>query len=140
MSKKFKAIVSIISVALVLCILGACTSLMPQSKQLVGKWADSTNSCGYEFKEDGKVTLTFANFKIPVVNLDYTGTIDGVYTTSKDDNGNHHVVVTYTLFTSSISSEYIYKVDKSSLTLTSVDGSNTTILIKQQADNNTTAA
>ncbi len=140
MSKKFKAIVSIISVALVLCILGACTSLMPQSKQLIGKWADSTGTCGYEFKDDGKVTLTFADFTIPVVNLDYTGTIDGVYTTSKDDSGNHHVVITYTLFTSSISSEYIYKVDKSSLTLTSVDGSNTTILIKQQADAGTTAA
>ena len=135
-----KIIVAALVVAVVLCAFNACANLLPQSKKLIGSWRDSTGTCGYEFKEDNTVVITYANFTIPIININYNGTVDGTYTTSKDDNDVNHVTITYTLFTKSITQEYTYSVDKSALSLTAVDSGETTMLIKQEASTSATAA
>lgn len=134
-----KALIAALALTLVIGVLGACSSLLPQSKQLIGSWRDSTGMCGYEFKDDNTVVITYADWTIPIINIKYTGAVDGTYTTLKDDNDVNHVTITYTLFTKSITQEYTYSVDKSALTLTAADSGDVTVLIKQEPAAPTTA-
>ncbi len=133
-----KKLVSLVAVILVIALAGvtlaACTLPKSQSKQLIGKWSDANNLSGYEFHEDGTVDITYVNFTIPILNIPFNGTIEGVYTTEKVDDVNY-VTLSYTLYvsTESITKKYQYSVDGSSLTLTDPDDGKSSVYVRRAA-------
>ena len=131
MKKAFRIIAVILAVTVMALSFTACAS---QSKKLTGKWADSAGLTGYEFKEDGTVVVTLANFTIPIINQNFNGKIeDGVYTTSKTD-GVDYVTISYKVLTFDISKTYKYIVDKSTLTLTDTDNNTQLTYFLQSAE------
>ena len=121
-----KILVIALAALMVLTVFTAC-SASPE-KKLIGSWRDSTGITGYEFKEDGKCVITFAEI------LFINGSVDGVYSVSKRDDGNYYVTITYTLHKKSFTEDYMFVVEDSSLTLTDTSDSSVTVLI---AYNNT---
>lgn len=134
-----KKIVSAIAVILVIALAGvtlaACTLPKSQSKQLIGKWSDANNLSGYEFHDDGTVDITYVNFTIPILNIPFNGTIEGVYSTEKVDKVNY-VTLSYTLYvsTNSITKKYQYSVDGSSLTMTDPDDGSVCVYVRQNTE------
>ena len=131
MKKTVKILSLVLAAVFIISAFSACSSLLPQKKQLIAKWMDSNQLSGYEFHEDGKVDITYANFTVPIVNIPFNGTVEGVYTTSKTDDGKNHLTITFTIFTRTMTNEYDYEVDGSSLKLTDPDNGKTTVYIKQ---------
>lgn len=122
------------AIALILCVvLTAFTACASQPKKLIGAWRDSTGTTGYEFKEDGVVDITYANFTIPIINVKYDGTVTGTYTTTKNDDKSYSVTINYTILTQTLSSTYTFVVDKSQLTLTDTSNGNQTVLMAYTA-------
>ena len=76
-----KILVIALSALLLLTVFTAC-SASPE-KKLIGSWRDSTGMTGYEFKEDGKCVVTFADVKVPILNVNFNGAVDGVYSVAK---------------------------------------------------------
>ena len=133
MKKTFKILSLVLAFVFVIGAFSAC-SLLPQKKQLVAKWMDSNQLSGYEFYEDGKVEITYANFTVPVINVPFNGTVEGVYTTSKTDDGKNHLEIIFTIFTKTITNEYEYQVEGNTLKLTDPDNGKTTVYIKQTVE------
>ena len=131
MKKTCKGLSLVLALIFVIGAFSACSSLIPQKKQLIAKWMDSNKLSGYEFFEDGKVEITYANFTVPIVNIPFNGTVEGVYTTSKTDDGKNRLTITFTIFTKSLELKYDFEVDGSSLKLTDPENGNTTVYIKQ---------
>ncbi|MFI3141322.1 MAG: hypothetical protein R3Y27_03315 [Clostridia bacterium] len=125
--KKILRVLSVVLVAVVLVTsLTACTAL--SSYKILGSWRDSTGTTGYEFQKDNIVEITFVDVTLPFVG-EFNGSVDGIYTISKDDDGNQIVTITYTILTFSISNEYFFEISGSTLTLTDPeDGSSTTYI------------
>ena len=149
--KKISKIFAIVLAAVIVVSAFAGCSLLSPSKKLVGTWLDSTGLHGYEFKEDGKVTLiAFDASKISILGGivdsllgENAGNIDGVYSVEKGEDGNMYVKLSYTVGAKTMEVQYKYTVNESSLTLTEVvDGAdgNSTTYIKQAASAETTAA
>lgn len=117
------------AIALVLCVfvgVFAACSFSPAGK-LIGTWRDSTGTTGYEFKEDNLCVITLANTGISFV--DQFTNVDGAYTVEKRDDGNYYVVIKYTLYAKTITSEYMFTVKGDTLTLTDPsDGSSRTLM------------
>ncbi len=97
----------------------------PGSGSLVGKWADSTEMSGYEFKEGGVVVITYVNLTVPVVNIPINGSFTGSYSVS----GNK-VTVSYSIYGNSMVDTFEYTVNGNSLTLKSADGNVSTYIKK----------
>lgn len=138
-----KKIVKISAILLVLTLavgmLSAC-SLVPQSKQLLGKWVDSSQlNSGYEFLEGGKAKITFADVNIPILNQKFNGTIDGIYTTAKEDDKNI-LTLTYTVLLQSIERTYEYSVKDDVLTLIDTENSNKVLFTRGEVPQSDTAA
>lgn len=130
MKKIIKISALLLALVLTLGAFTACSldSLKPQSKLIIGKWVDtSALNSGYEFKEDGKVTITYANFDIPVINQTFNGTVEGIYTLEKSDDKNI-VNISFTILLQSITKTYEYSVKDGILTLTDLDNGNSTVL------------
>lgn len=136
------------AIGLVLCLvvtMFAACSASPQ-KKILGVWRDSTGTVGYEFKEDNVCNITYADFTIPIVNIRYDGTVPGTYTITKRDDGNYYVQIKYTVISSQIVEDYMFKVDGDALTLTNVESNEQKTLIRQAqtqptvSDTNQTAA
>lgn len=136
------------AIGLVLCLvvtMFAACSASPQ-KKILGVWRDSTGTVGYEFKEDNICNITYADFTIPIVNIRYDGTVPGTYTITKRDDGNYYVQIKYTVISSQIVEDYMFKVDGDALTLTNVESNEQKTLIRQAqtqptvSDTNQTAA
>ena len=129
-----KKIVALMLVA-VLClgVFSACSLLAkPQSELLVASWTDSNALSGYEFRGDGTVKITYANFTVPILNTNFNGTVEGAYTTSESEDGEkNYVTVTYTIFNKSIETKYEYFVEENVLTLTDLDDGDKTVYVKQ---------
>ncbi len=120
MKKSVRILAVLLVLILTLGTFAACT-LKPMSKQLIGKWVDSSElKSGYEFMEDGKVKITYANFNIPIINQNFNGTVDGIYTTSQQDDKNL-ITLSYTVLLQSINKTYEYNIKDGVLTLTDTE-------------------
>ncbi len=123
-----KAAALILAVIVVLMSFAACDLKITPEQKLIGSWRDSTGSMGYQFNEDGTCVITYADFTLPILGNINTS-VNGVYTTEKRDDDNYYVTINYTLFTTTMTDEYMFTVDGSSLTLTNVEDSSVTVFI-----------
>lgn len=133
-----KILVIALAALMVLTVFTAC-SASPE-KKLIGSWRDSTGMTGYEFKEDGKCVVTFADVKVPILNVNFNGAVDGVYTVAKRDDGLYYVTVTYTIYAKSVTKDYMFTVEESALTLTDTDDNSVTVLMAYTAPADSTVA
>lgn len=137
---KTKKILSIALVLVMVLGLFAACSASPE-KKILGSWRDSTGKIGYDFKEDNTVALTFANFKVPVIGIDYKGTADGTYAISKGEDGNDYVTVEYKVLSSAVSETFMFAVEDNTLTLTNTStGKVVTLIAYDEAAQATTVA
>ncbi len=133
-----KILVIALAALMVLTVFTAC-SASPE-KKLIGSWRDSTGMTGYEFKEDGKCVVTFADVKVPILNVNFNGAVDGVYTVAKRDDGLYYVTVTYTIYAKSVTKDYMFTVEESALTLTDTQDNSVTVLMAYTAPADSTVA
>ncbi len=92
---------------------GTGSSTYATAEDLRGKWRDSTNTNGYNFKEGGIVELTLVNFTVPVINMPINGTYNGTYQVDGD-----RLTIRYSVFGKSITDVYRFTVEGGTLTLT----------------------
>ncbi len=133
-----KILVIALAAILVLGTFSACGA--SPEKKLIGVWRDSTGVTGYEFKEEGKCVVTFADVTVPIFNVNLNGDVDGVYTVQKREDGNYYVTITYTIYSKSVTKDYMFVVENSSLTLTDTADGTVTVLIAYTAPSDTTAS
>ncbi len=133
-----KILVIALAVLMVLTAFTAC-SATPE-KQLLGSWRDSTGMTGYEFKEEGKCVITFADVKVPILNVNFNGAVDGVYSVAKRDDGNYYVTITYTVYAKSVTKDYMFTVNESALTLQDTTDNSVTVLMAYTAPADSTVA
>ncbi len=133
-----KILVIALATLMVLTVFTAC-SASPE-KKLIGSWRDSTGMTGYEFKEEGKCVVTFADVKVPILNVNFNGAVDGVYSVEKRDDGNYYVTVTYTIYAKSVTKDYMFTVDESALTLQDTTDNSVTVLMAYEAPADSTVA
>ncbi len=133
-----KILVIALAALMVLTVFTAC-SASPE-KKLLGSWRDSTGMTGYEFKEDGKCVVTFADVKVPILNVNFNGAVDGVYSVAKRDDGLYYVTVTYTIYAKSVTKDYMFTVEESALTLTDTTDNSVTVLMAYTAPADSTVA
>ncbi len=133
-----KILVIALAALMVLTVFTAC-SASPE-KKLIGSWRDSTGMTGYEFKEDGKCVVTFADVKVPILNVNFNGAVDGVYSVAKRDDGLYYVTVTYTIYAKSVTKDYMFTVEESALTLTDTSDNSVTVLMAYTAPADSTVA
>lgn len=134
--KKFLVIA--LAALMVLTAFTAC-SASPE-KKLLGSWRDSTGMTGYEFKEDGKCVVTFADVKVPILNVNFNGAVDGVYSVAKRDDGLYYVTITYTIYAKSVTKDYMFTVQDSALTLQDTEDNTVTVLMAYTAPADSTVA
>lgn len=136
-----KIAVVLLAVLMVASVFTACDLKLTQEQKILGSWRDSTGTIGYEFLENNACKVTYADVKIPIINISYDGTVDGTYTVSKDDNGVLCLTVTYTILSKSITKNYTYTLEGNALNLTdTADGSVTTLLAYTAPAESTAAA
>lgn len=127
-----KKLISLVLTIAVLAVgyVALTSSTLYAEYEIKGSWRDSTGTTGYEFKDDGVCTVTFINVTLPLVG-EYDGSIDGVYTISKGEDGNMYVEISYTIpvISYTITNEYMMEVGSSTLTLTDPDSGSSTIYI-----------
>lgn len=129
----------VLSALLILCVFSACAA--SPEKKLLGSWRDSTGIRGYEFLEEGKCVITYADVTIPIFNVNFNGKVDGVYSVQEREDGNNYVTVTYTIYSKSVTEDFMFVVDESSLTLTNTaDGTQTVLMAYSEPVVTTTEA
>ena len=136
--KNLKRILAVALTAIVVMTLFTACVKTPE-KQILGSWRDSTQTMGYEFKENNLVTVTFLDITVPIVNLPYKGTVEGTYQITKRDDGNYYVTITYTVFATSVTKDYMFKVDGAALTLTDVADGKTIVYMAYEEAQETVA-
>ncbi len=137
--KHIKKILAITLAALMVLTLFTACSASPE-KKLLGSWRDSTGMTGYEFKEDGKCVVTFADVKVPILNVNFNGAVDGVYSVAKRDDGLYYVTITYTIYAKSVTKDYMFTVEESALTLQDTADNTVTVLMAYTAPEESTVA
>ncbi len=136
-----KIAVVLLAVFMVVTVFTACDIKLTQEQKILGAWRDSTGTIGYEFLENNVCKVTYADVTIPIINIEYDGTVDGTYSVSKDDSGALHLDVTYTILSKSITKNYTYTLDGNALNLTdTADGTTTVLLSYAEPAATTTAA
>ena len=121
--KNLKRVLAVVLTAIVVMTMFTACVKTPE-KQILGSWRDSTQTMGYNFKENNAVTITFADITVPIVNIPYKGEVEGTYQITKRDDDNYYVTIIYTIFATSITKDYMFTVEGNALTLTDVaDGS-----------------
>lgn len=126
----------ILALCLIISVFSACSLLNPASK-LLGAWRDSTGTVGYEFKKDNIVSITYADFTIPIINVRYDGTVDGTYSVKKNENGSYIVTVNYTILSQTLSKSYFFTVENNALTLSDTEDGTQTVLMKYTPETTT---
>ena len=124
-----KLAVVLLALVMVVSVFAACDIKITPEQKILGAWRDSTGTMGYEFLENNACKITYADVKIPIINITYDGTDDGTYSVSKDEAGLYHVTVIYTILSKSVTKDYIFSVDGNALTLTDTADSTTTTLL-----------
>ena len=123
-----KLAVVLLAVVMVVTVFAGCDIKITPQQKILGAWRDSTGTMGYEFLENNACKITYADVTIPIINISYNGTVDGTYTISKDDAGNYHVTVIYTILSKSITKDYIFNVEGNALQLTDANDGTITVL------------
>ena len=95
------------------------------AKEILGKWTDSAGMSGYEFFEGGKVTVTYFNLTVPILNLPLSGTADGTYSLNGD-----RLSISYSIYTKAINFEFIAKVENSQLSLKNLEDGDVSIYMR----------
>ncbi len=85
------------------------------SNPLIGTWNEVTGAGQLEFYEDGSAEITYENETIPVLNISYTGKLDGTYAY---DKSRKEMSLTVNIYSKEITSAYTFEVKKNTLTLT----------------------
>ena len=94
-------------------------------KALLGKWTDSAGMSGYEFFEGGKVTVTYFNLTVPILNLPLSGTADGSYTLEGD-----RLAISYSIYTKAINYVFIASVENNQLSLKNTEDGKTSVYMR----------
>ena len=105
----------------------------PLSKLILGKWTDSADMSGFEFFDDGTVEVTYVNLTVPVINIPVNGKTKGTYTLE----GNK-LTTRYTIYSATIEYVYTASVDGDSLSLTNLDGLETSTYMRKNESSETT--
>lgn len=113
--KKFSAIL------LVLCVIVATFAACSPQKKLIGSWRDSSGVVGYDFEEDNRCKVVYADTEI--LGKKITANIEGSYTVEKADDGKYYMTIKYTFLAVSFSETYLIDLQGDTLTLTNTDGS-----------------
>lgn len=136
-----KIAVVLLTLVMVVTVFAACDVKLTPEQKIKGAWRDSTGTMGYEFLDNGVCKITYADVKIPIINITYDGTVDGTYSITKDEAGEYHVTVIYTILSKSVTKDYIFAVDGNALTLAdTTDGTVTTLLAYTDPATQTSAA
>ena len=136
-----KIAVVLLTLVMVVTVFAACDVKLTPEQKIKGAWRDSTGTMGYEFLDNGVCKITYADVKIPIINITYDGTVDGTYSITKDEAGEYHVTVIYTILSKSVTKDYIFAVDGNALTLAdTADGTVTTLLAYTDPATQTSAA
>ena len=136
-----KLAVVLLALVMVVTVFAACDMKITPEQKLMGAWRDSTGTMGYEFLENGVCNVTYADVTIPIINITYDGTVPGTYSVTKDDAGDYHVTVIYTILSKSVTKDYKFTVDGNALTLIdSADGTTTTLMAYTDPATQTSAA
>ena len=96
------------------------------SGSLLGVWRDSANLSGYEFKEGEVVSITFVNFRIPVIDVPVNGTFTGGYEV-KDGV----LSLTYYIYGRKISDSFTYEISGNTLKLKDIETGKVSTYVKQ---------
>ena len=113
------------------------TTTKPQknlSELILGKWTDSADMSGFEFFDDGTVEITYVNLTVPVINIPVNGRTKGTYTLDGDK-----LTTRCTIYSATIEYNYTVSVNGNNLSLTNLDGlETTTYMRKTEAAESTT--
>ena len=82
---------------------------------LEGTWISTDSRGSYTFHEDGSVKVYYPGDKLPVLETNYNGSVEGIYAY---DKSGKEVSITLKIYSKEITSRYIYKVEENTLTLT----------------------
>mgnify|MGYP002515889005 FL=1 len=94
------------------------TTAAPTVEQrIIGKWMDSAQMSGYEFFADGRVTVTYVNLTVPVIDLPINGTANGTYTITGST-----LNIKFSIYSKTISKNFeIVNITENELTLRSIE-------------------
>lgn len=105
---------------------GTNSASTKNDEDLMGIWRDSANLSGYEFKEDGVVSVTYVNLTIPVIDVPVNGTFTGGY---EIEDGI--LSLTYYIYGKKISDSYTYEISGNSLKMKNTENGNVSTYFKQ---------
>ena len=129
-----RAAVIILSVLVILTAFTACGGKSPE-KLIIGSWRDSTETTGYQFNEDGSCVITYADVVVPIINVKYTGQVNGTYSVTELEDGTSNVKIIYTIYNKTVTREYKFTVENSALHLTDLtDGTLTVYMAHTPAE------
>ncbi len=128
------------ALALVLVLVLSLAACGAPEKKLLGSWRDTTGGLGYDFHEDGTVTLHFVHFTIPIVNFTVDQDVTGTYTVTKAEDKTNHVTINYQVTLISLSDEFTFEIEKDILRLTNVKTNNVYTLTRADEAVTTSAA
>lgn len=130
-----KKVVAIVLVLTCMLAIAGCTmgSKKPE-KQLLGKWMDSAGTSGYEFFESGAANITYVNFTIPIINIEYDGTVAGAYTLDTDAM---QITVTYSIYGKDVNRTYGFSVNEATLVLTDLTENTSSTYFRVEAETTT---
>lgn len=78
-------------------------------------WHSQDGTTDIQFMEDGTAKVTYKNVKIPVLNLNYSGTTDATYAY---DGKTEQLSLTVRIYAKNITMNYTYTLENYVLTLT----------------------
>ena len=113
------------------------TTTEPQKKLselILGKWTDSADMSGFEFFDDGTVEITYVNLTVPVINIPVNGKTKGTYALDGDK-----LTTRCTIYSATIEYNYTVSVNGNNLSLTNLDGLETTTYMRKTKSAETTA-
>lgn len=114
------------------------TTIPPASSldaQIIGKWMDSANMSGFEFKPGGAASVTYVNLDVPFLNLPINGTVNGSYVLTGST-----LSVSFSIYTKTITNVYTASVENDTLTLVSQDDGEVSTYRRQTVEQTTTAS
>ncbi|MGN0468987.1 MAG: DUF5640 domain-containing protein [Acutalibacteraceae bacterium] len=104
------------------------------SQKILGKWMDSANMSGYEFKAGGMVTVTYVNLTVPVVNFPINGSANGSYTLVGND-----LTVNFSIYKKTITNNFTVSVENNTLTLINKEDNETSTYERVSAEEETSS-
>lgn len=116
------------AILLVLCVIAATFTACSPQKKLIGSWRDSSGLVGYDFQDDNRCKVVYADTEI--LGKKITANIEGSYTVEKADDGKYYITIKYTFLAVSFSETYLIDLEGDTLTLTNTDGSTPKTLLR----------